>query len=826
MSALFAFAWQTSWRNRLLSLLSIAGVAIGVCAIVSIMSVEQAWQKQIGDFFSPLDINTVRVAIPGGSNWRELGLSRPALDKSDLAAILRECPAVKSGTLTRVFVAYVTAGKVNLPLSIRIAGPDFTNTLPDKVLEGRLFSKAETAPVCILSYQARLWLFGADKSVVGKVIRVGNQPFKIAGVIAGDRHIAIGPRTIYIPENQSKSVFSALSGMTATNEIFARADSPKLAAAQIEKLLHKRIRGDNSLVYTSSLWQIREMALHSRDRATFYSSLAGMSALLAAAIGISSLLFVSVTRQAKEIGIRRALGAKRRHIYLEYLMTSLILCLSGSALGVILGIPAAETGIFISRWQPAFNPLQVISLPERGQLPFFSGASHDISWSSVVIALLLATITGLLSALSPAGEAAALEPMGAMVELARPKVNLKRLLTGVQVAFGVMVLIVLTSTYSIMQNEERTEARKTLGQDQITASADPIAAQRRPFSRRFREECNDALGALATNPRILKLLAERADLLTAITPDVPLQLVVVNPKKGLADTTSVTFTDGKYFSYPPELRSDAGHKIISAFDRGEAGIVLNPTLKDSLFPREDPAGKIVSIAGKRFTILANKLEDPENLQFPRAWMPISQYAALRKYASPAEKNWYLFEEVHFRAKARDERHYSQAVEQFRRVLLPMLPEKYRSCIKFKVQIPEATKQLIFQHKAIAARGAVGALAVLLVALISLAGMLLVSVGESVHEIGVRRAMGAKRREILLHFVSEGFLLCLIGVAVGLLAGIGFCWLTRNYTDLPIVVSIVWAGFGALGMLVAGTAISFLPAWVAARMNPIDALRHE
>jgi putative ABC transport system permease protein len=824
--SILSFTWLTIWRNRLLSLLSIAGIATGVCAIVSIMSVEQAWQKQVNAFFSSLDLNTIRVSIPSGDNWRELGLNRQTFNNSDVAAVLQKCPAVASATLTTVFFNYVSADKIRLPFPIRIVASNFTDTLPDKLYEGRLFRREEVTPVCILSYQARLWLFGADRPAIGKTIRVGSQPFKIIGVIAGDSHIATGPRTIYILENQSRVLLVGPAQTTATTEIFARADSPKLAGEQIERLLHQRIGGDNSLIYTSSLWQIREMALHSRDRAAFYSSLAGICALLAAAIGISSLLFVAVNRQAKEIGIRRALGAKRRHIYLEYLSTSLILCLAGGGLGIILGIPAAETGVFISRWQPAINLLQAISLPEKGKLPLFSGISSDISWLSVIVALLLAVITGLLSALSPAGEAAALEPVGAMVELARPRINLKRVLTGVQVAFGVLVLIVLTSTYSIMQNEERTEARKILGQDQIIASADPIAAQRKPFSLKFREECNDALSAVVADTRDFALLNKRSDLLTAITPEIPLQFVVANPQNGLADTTGITFTTGTCFSYPPELKGDALRRTVAAFHAGKAGIVLNSALKDSLFPQENPIGRAVSFAGKSFTILAVKSDDAENINIHRAWIPISHYAALGTRSLPPESHLDLFGEVYIRAKARDERQYSRAVEQFKQVLLPMLPEKYRNCIRFKVMIPDATAQLILQHKAVASRGAVGALGILLVALIGLAGMLLVSVGESIHEIGLRRAMGAKRREILLHFVSEGALLCLAGVVVGLLAGIGFCWLTRDYTALPIVVSIVWAGFGALGMLIAGTLISFLPAWAAARMNPVDALRHE
>jgi ABC-type antimicrobial peptide transport system permease subunit len=166
------------------------------------------------------------------------------------------------------------------------------------------------------------------------------------------------------------------------------------------------------------------------------------------------------------------------------------------------------------------------------------------------------------------------------------------------------------------------------------------------------------------------------------------------------------------------------------------------------------------------------------------------------------------------------------MNQLREALLPLLPAKYRTCIKFSPFLPTTTRQFIFQHKAITARGAVGALGIILVALIGLTNMLLVSVHEAIHETGLRRALGAKRRHVIIHFLSEGALLSMVGTGAGLTLGILFCWLTRSQTSFPIVVSIFWATAGALSLIGAGIIASLLPALIAAKINPIDALHYE
>jgi putative ABC transport system permease protein len=827
MGDTFASAWLAVTRHRLRSLLGMAGVAVGVCALTSIMSVERSWRKAVTDFFAPMDLETVRVAIPAGGNWQERGFSKPALEPEDVEAILAHCPAVESATLMTWGTLRAETEGSAIELAVRAVDADFVETLPDEVREGRLFTAEEAArqdPVCVLSFEARVWLFGTDEGVVGQQVRLGGHRFEIAGVIAGNRHTGIGARAIYVPSTWSRTVLTSPYRPGPQAEIFARTESPKAASAQIEELMRQRIGGDGSRGFTHSLWHIREAALNARGRATLYSGLAGLCALLAAGIGIAALLFVSVAERSREIGIHRALGASKSHIYGEYLLASLILSCGGALLGALAGIPAAAAGAFTSRWQPVLDPLAGQMLVEgTREFPNLADIVLTVSWEAVAIAVALALLTGATAALAPASEAAAIDPAQAIAHRAGTRTRLRKLLTCLQVGFGVFVLVVLTSYFSVLQAEEKAEARELLGQDRVSAIADPIAAMRKPVSRQYSEGCHEALAQVMVSAEHMAALRQQAPLLTAVTPCLPRWLSLSRGGNTI-EGARVIFTTAEAFEYKPRLADEDLPGVVRAFRDGSAAVVVNPDVKDELFGDRDAVGETISVGGTTFTVVAVRPDPPSSI-FKAVWVPAAFYNSL-KHLHPPDFPIEFGIEARLDARPIDERRYGEAMAQLRDALLPMLPEAYRQGIKFSEQIPETTKQFIFQHQAVAVRGAVGALAVLLVALIGLANMLLVSVHDEVRETGVRRAFGAQRSDIILHFLSEGVLLSAAGATVGLALGALICWATRSWAGLPISVSVFWAAAGALATVVAGTVISLLPAVAAARIHPVEALRYE
>ncbi len=257
-------------------------------------------------------------------------------------------------------------------------------------------------------------------------------------------------------------------------------------------------------------------------------------------------------------------------------------------------------------------------------------------------------------------------------------------------------------------------------------------------------------------------------------------------------------------------------------------MVITPEMKERLFGRSEAVGREIILAGRQFTVLAVRRDRlGDDMGQGAALVPIDFYQTLKRRAGPksASELGYLSEPQVY-GQPLDTRRYSEAAAQLRDALLPMLPADYRKIVKLSEDIPETTRKLLFQHKAAAARGAAGALACLLVSLIGLTNMLLVSVHQTIREMGLRRALGARRGHVLLHFLREGVLLSASGAALGLGLGVAVCTAARVWAGLPIQVSAVWAGAGSISTVAAGAVVSLVPALLAMRTDAAEALRYD
>jgi hypothetical protein len=397
-------------------------------------------------------------------------------------------------------------------------------------------------------------------------------------------------------------------------------------------------------------------------------------------------------------------------------------------------------------------------------------------------------------------------------------------LTSLQVAFGVIVLVVLTSYYALMQSEQQAEARRSFGQDTVSAVADPIVALRQPVEQRYIDACQDALANAVSAPGASARLRQQTPLLADVVASAGLSLNVGRGGRMLRRPT-VTFTTTQAFGCRPELTGEARERATEGFDAGKPVAVINPEVADRLFQHRDPIGQSLLIAGKEFTVVALRPNPPGSSGMEDIWVPIGYYAALRPRALTREGALWG-QGTRVEGRPIDPRRYVEALTQLRDTLLPMLPKEYRKGILLSEEIPETTKQFIFQSKAVAMRGAIGALAVLLVALIGLANMLLVSVHDELRETGLRRALGATRPDVFLHFLSQGILLSALGAIAGLVIGAGVCGATRSWAGLPLSVSAFWAAAGAVATVLAGTLTSAAPALIATRIHPVEALRYE
>ena len=266
--------------------------------------------------------------------------------------------------------------------------------------------------------------------------------------------------------------------------------------------------------------------------------------------------------------------------------------------------------------------------------------------------------------------------------------------------------------------------------------------------------------------------------------------------------------------------SIADGRFLSAADAegGRPMCVIGSTVATNLFPRESPLGKRIIIGTRPFEVIG-VLEKQGDLfgQFDnQAIIPLRQLTAAFLHTRDVEMIEVKVKEVADLENAKEELH--SAMRRIRR-LAPSDPDD------FAINQQEQVLEMV--HKVTAIIGGIGLFITglsLFVGGIGIMNIMFVSVAERTREIGIRKAIGAKRRTILLQFLVEAATICLIGGAIGL----GIAWpvtlVMQQY--MPAALSPTVVGLALLVSLVTGLLSGFVPAWRAARMNPVDALRNE
>ncbi len=268
-------------------------------------------------------------------------------------------------------------------------------------------------------------------------------------------------------------------------------------------------------------------------------------------------------------------------------------------------------------------------------------------------------------------------------------------------------------------------------------------------------------------------------------------------------TGGISIADGRFFS-----AGDA--------EGGRPVCVIGSTVATNLFPRESPLGKKISIGSKPFEVIG-VLERQGDIigQFDnQAIIPLWQMTAAFQHTREIELIEVKVKDVTDLERAREELH--SVLRRVRR-LAPGDPDDFS--INQQEQILETL------HKITAIIGGIGLFITglsLFVGGIGIMNIMFVSVAERTREIGIRKAIGAKRRTILLQFLIEAAAICLIGGAIGL----GIAWPLTMILQMymPATMSPIVVSLALLVSLITGVLSGFAPAWRAARMNPVDALR--
>jgi putative ABC transport system permease protein len=399
----FRIALRALAANKLRSALTMLGIIIGVGAVVALMAIGNGATASITSQVQGIGSNLITV-FPG--RFERGGQNTVAyLYYSDYEALRRGlrsvaaiAPSYQGGGQTVVY------GQNSLIASLTATTPEFATVRAYAVEYGRFLTqqdRATSARVVVLGSQTASDLFGG-LNPVGRSLKIGGVTFEVVGLLEskGATGFDNSDEIIIIPlETAYEKVFGAqtvVNGRRRLSDISVSAASPEVVEdvmSQMERILRRehdlKVSEELDVTVLSQSAFLSALTAITATLTVFLGAIAGIS-LLVGGIGIMNIMLVSVTERTKEIGLRKAVGARRRAILMQFLIETLVLSLFGGLLGIGLGwgIAAAVTAADLIEAQ--------------------------VTLDSVLLAFLFAAAVGVFFGLYPAWRASRLRPIEAL----------------------------------------------------------------------------------------------------------------------------------------------------------------------------------------------------------------------------------------------------------------------------------------------------------------------------------------------------------------------------------------------------------------------------
>lgn len=331
-------AFKAISANKARSFLTMLGVIIGVMSVTVLMAIGQGTTSSVTDSISSMGTNmlsvtiqTRRIGMNKGSNSRSASAKGTVILTMDDVLSLKENEYIQcvsptvSGSLT------VKAGSTNTSASIMGVLPDYASIVNQELASGRYIIDADVenrSAVCVIGPDLAEDLFG-NTNVVGNTLHVDGRKFRIVGVLDSTSSTLILPFTLAQRMLQSTSISSFYLSATDSTTV-------NQAQSAVERFLYKKYQNDSTYSIMNQEQMLEAMEETASTLSLMLGGIAGIS-LLVGGIGIMNIMLVSVTERTREIGIRKAIGAKRGNILFQFLIESVVLSGMGGLLGLVLG---------------------------------------------------------------------------------------------------------------------------------------------------------------------------------------------------------------------------------------------------------------------------------------------------------------------------------------------------------------------------------------------------------------------------------------------------------------------------------------------------------
>ena len=391
--------WQALTANKGRSLLTVLGIVIGISAVITMTSLIGGIKNAL---ISELGLNQSRAIYISVSTSHPMKMSDLELIKSQVSGYEYVTGTV-SGT--------ETAKSDTKSTSASITGVDenYFSASGVKLTKGRFFTSEEIsrgAMVAVLGQGTVKSLFGdADENVVGKVIRVGNDSYTIVGVSESSGMMGMGLSQIYLPFRTA--VARVVGSNASIGEIIGFAkegiDVEDLSTRTKDYLISYLKIPDSqkdSAIYVQSMESVISQLNTMMGAFQLIMGAVASISLLVGGIGIMNMMLTNVTERIREIGLRKALGARSRDITRQFLLEAIGLCVAGGVIGIVMG--------YLMSWGLAGI------VGALGLTTGLSSISPDMSPTAAIAAVMISVGIGVAFGYYPAKRAAKLNPVDSL----------------------------------------------------------------------------------------------------------------------------------------------------------------------------------------------------------------------------------------------------------------------------------------------------------------------------------------------------------------------------------------------------------------------------
>jgi len=423
-------ALEGVFQNKFRSLLTALGVIFGVSAVIAMLAIGSGARHEILEQMKLVGVNNIIVRPVQGGDYDEIlqGRFSPGLTLDDAASIKELLPTVRQVSPETTMSMYAINRGIRQPVRLSGVTPDFFSVFNYEIWQGKMFTQKQLdngAPVAVIGNNVRSVFFG-NENPIGQQIKCGNVWHTVIGVaedravsedVTDDLGISEFNNVVYVPVRTLLLRYKDRSFITASDIQKARAqtmrgrrnddqDDTPVNYNQLDRIVIQ-VEKSEQLVPTAEIIErmlkrrhnevedfeviIPELLLQQEQRTKdifniVLGAIAGIS-LLVGGIGIMNIMLASVVERTKEIGVRLAVGAKKKDVILQFLSESTLISITGGIAGIFLGL-------FISR-----------------AIMDVAGILTIVTFQSVLISFGVAAMVGIVFGYMPARKAALKDPV-------------------------------------------------------------------------------------------------------------------------------------------------------------------------------------------------------------------------------------------------------------------------------------------------------------------------------------------------------------------------------------------------------------------------------